>query len=336
MTAMNSVLFRPARPYHMVWLATNACNARCVHCSSDALRCKPAELSTAEAIAMFEELAAFGVLDVAISGGEPLVRRDLFEVLSHARACGIRLGVGSNGSTIDDRAVERLLEVGIDRLQISIDGIENTHDRARRWRGLFQRSASAITRAIAGGLTVNVCFTAHRMNYHELPQVVALCAEWGVRRLNMSRFVPTGRGDRALDLSALEWRDLMHQFERFRAEMQGVLEMTTHLAQRVLSEPGVKACAGFIGCQAGVGQGCIDSEGNVMPCVMLPIVVGNIRDKPLAEIWEQSVALQMLRDRRNLQGACGSCSERDRCGGCRGAAYAYTGDIMAADPRCWR
>ena len=127
-------LFRPSRPYHMVWLATNACNARCVHCSSDALACKPNELTTAEAMAMFDQLAAYGVLDVAVSGGEPLVRRDLFEVIAHARALGIRIGVGSNGSTIGDAAVQRLRELEIDRLQISIDGLEPTHDRARRWR----------------------------------------------------------------------------------------------------------------------------------------------------------------------------------------------------------
>lgn len=336
MTAVRLPVFRPSRPYHMVWLATNACNARCVHCSSDALKCKPNELTTEEAIHLFDELAAFGVLDVAVSGGEPLVRRDLFEVIAHARARGIRIGVGSNGSTIDDDTVRRLRELDIDRLQISIDGTEATHDRARRWTGLYGRSVAAIRRAIAGELTVNVCFTAHRLNHHELADVVASCAAWGVRRFNLSRFVPTGRGDRSLDLLPSEWAGIMRQFEALRAELAGTIELTTHLAQRVLSDRSLESCTGFVGCQAGLGQGCIDSEGNVTPCVMLPVIVGNIRAHSFAEIWESSPLLRDLRDRSRLGGSCGACPDREKCGGCRGVAYAYTGNVMAADPRCWR
>lgn len=336
MTAVRLPVFRPSRPYHMVWLATNACNARCVHCSSDALACKPNELTTAEAMAMFDQLAAFGVLDVAVSGGEPLVRRDVLDVLEHARALGIRIGVGSNGSTIGDAVVQRLRELDIDRLQISIDGLEPTHDRARRWRGLFSRSVAAIRRAIDGGLVVNVCFTAHRLNHLELAEVVAACVEWGVHRFNLSRFVPTGRGERALDLTPAEWAAVMARFEGLRAALAGRMELTTHLAQRVLSDRSLERCTGFVGCQAGLGQGCIDSEGNVMPCVMLPLVVGNLRERPFAEIWESAPALQALRDRSRLEGRCGACADREKCGGCRGVAYAYTGNAMAADPRCWR
>jgi AdoMet-dependent heme synthase len=320
----------------MVWLATNACNARCVHCSSDALECRPHELDTDEAMRLFDELAAFGVLDVAVSGGEPLVRRDLFDVMAHARGAGIRLGVGSNGSTVTTDVVRRMRELEIDRLQISIDGTPATHDRARRWQGLYEKSVTAIRRGIEGGLNVHVCFTVHALNHHEIAEVIAACVEWGVRRFNLSRFVPTGRGDRALDLPASEWRAMMTQVERFRVELAGTLEITTHLAQLVLLDRSLDDCAGFIGCQAGLGQGCVDSEGNVLPCVMVPIVAGNIRERPFAEIWEQSPVLRTLRDRTTLQGACGTCPDREKCGGCRGVAYAYTGEVTAADPRCWR
>jgi AdoMet-dependent heme synthase len=328
--------FLPAAPYHMVWLATNACNARCVHCSSDALKCRPSELTTREATRMLEELQDLGVFDVAVSGGEPLVRPDLFEVLGHARALGLRLGIGSNGSTITPEVLRRLVDLGVDRVQISIDGVEQTHDRARRWVGLYRRAVRAIESAVDAGLRVHVCFTAHRMNHRELSDVVASAAGWGVRRFNLSRFVPTGRGDASLDLEPTEWKALVEDLERLRRQYAGVLDFSTHLAQLILVDPGLDCVPGFVGCQAGAGQGCIGPEGEVMPCVMLPLVAGNIRDRPLREIWETSDVMVSLRDRSRLKGRCLECLERDRCGGCRGVAYAYTGDHLASDPRCWK
>lgn len=322
-------------PYHMVWIATNACNARCVHCSSDAAKCRPNELSTAEAMGLFDDFATLGVFNVAVSGGEPLVRRDLLDVIEHGTSLGLRVGLGSNGSTVTAGIVGRLYDLGLDRLQISIDGLEETHDQARRWTGLYQKSHRAIQMGIDGGLSVHVCFTAHRMNYRELGAVVDRCVEWGVRRFNLSRFVPTGRGEASLDLSPYEWKDVATVFEAKRREYAGSVDFSTHLAQLVLLEPELGCVPGFVGCQAGAGQGCIGPEGEVMPCVMLPIIVGNIRDTPLREIWETAPVLNELRNRNQLKGYCRTCGVRDKCGGCRAVAYAYTGDFLAEDPRCW-
>jgi MoaA/NifB/PqqE/SkfB family radical SAM enzyme len=193
----------------MVWLATNACNARCVHCSTAAAKRLPGELTTAEAMGMFEKLTSLGVFDVAVSGGEPLARGDIFEILEYAAGLRIRLGLGSNGSPVTPHVVRRLKDVGLDRLQISIDGLEGTHDQARRWPGLFRKSVQAIHMALTEGLRVHVCFTAHRLNYQELGQVIDQCAQWGVRRFNMSRFVPTGPGAKSLDLTPGEWKHLV-------------------------------------------------------------------------------------------------------------------------------
>jgi len=328
--------FLPRLPYHVVWLATNACNARCVHCSSDAAKRLPGELTTEEARRMFADLARLGIFDVAVSGGEPLTRPDIFEVMEFARSQGIRIGLGSNGSTITPKVVERLKRLGLDRLQISIDGLPETHDRARRWPGLFARSRRAIKLGVEGGLRVHVCFTAHRMNHTELPELIDQAVEWGIRRFNMSRLVPTGRGDAALDLTPAEWERLVAVFEEKRREYRDRIDFSTHLAQLVLAAPELTCDSGFIGCQAGIGQGCIDSLGNVSPCVMLPVPLGNIREQSFDDLWENSPVTQSLRERSSLRGACGSCDLRDRCGGCRGVAYAYTGDYLATDPRCWR
>jgi radical SAM protein with 4Fe4S-binding SPASM domain len=221
------------------------------------------------------------------------------------------------------------------RLQISIDGIEVTHDRARRWRGLYKKSERAIRLAIEAGLRTHVCFTAHRLNFTELETVIDQCAEWGVRGFNLSRFVPTGRGEKSLDLTPREWCDVMTTFEGKRQEYSRSMAFSTHLAQLILVDPSLECTSGFVGCQAGAGQGCIGPCGHVSPCVMLPIVVGNIRDQPLSEIWANSPVLRALRDRTRLADACLDCSLRSKCGGCRAVAYAYTGDYLAADPRCW-
>ncbi len=173
------------------------------------------------------------------------------------------------------------------------------------------------------------------MNHGELRDVVGQCIDWAVHRFNMSRFVPTGRGDTELDLSPREWERLVSDMEAIRREFAGRIEFTTHLAQSILANPELGCQAGFVGCQAGSGQGCIGPLGQVTPCVMLPVVVGNIRRKPLREIWETSPMLASLRDRNRLGGWCHSCVFRERCGGCRAVAYAYGGDPMAADPRCW-
>lgn len=328
-------LLSPTMPYHMVWLATNACNARCVHCSSDAAKPLPDELDTAEAKRMFEDLARCGVFDVAISGGEPLVRRDIYDIIEHAVACRVRVGLGSNGSTITREVAQRLKAIGLDRLQISIDGLEPTHDRARRWKGLFRISERAVLRGIEAGLHVHVCFTAHRLNHHDLEGVVEQCITWGVRRFNMSRFVPTGRGDADLDLTPLEWKALVARFDAVRAAYSGRIEFSTHLAQSILNDPALDCRSGFVGCQAGRGQGCIGPQGDVTPCVMLPVRIGNIRGRSLRDVWESSDLIHALHDRSTLGGWCNSCSYIEKCGGCRAVAYSYTGNALAADPRCW-
>jgi AdoMet-dependent heme synthase len=329
-------IFRPAAPYHMVWLATNACNARCVHCSSDSLKCHPEELTTDEARHMLEEMREFGVVDLAISGGEPLVRADIISIVDFAATLGLRVGLGSNGSTITEDTAQRLVDAGLHRLQVSIDGLSATHDRARRWIGLFDRAMRAIEIARAAGLRVHVCFTAHRMNHLELASIVDACVSWGIQRFNLSRLVPTGRGSPELDLTPLEWRDVVLQLESLRQKYADRMEFSTHLAQLALLNTESVCAPAFVGCQAGLGQGCIGTQGEVMPCVMLPVVAGNIRQKPLREIWERSDLLVALRDRTRLGGYCHDCELRERCGGCRGVAYAYTGDPLAADPRCWK
>lgn len=319
----------------MVWLATDLCNARCHHCSSASTKRSPDELRTEEVEDLFRQMVELGVLDLAVSGGEPLLRPDLLGVLEHARSLGLRVGVGSNGSVLNRDAAKELARVGVHRVQVSLDGLPEQHDELRAWPGLFNRAVRAIGDALEAGLRTHVCCTIHRENADVLEELATRVASLGVARINFSRFVPTGRGDASLDVSDEAWRAIVHRVAAIKRAMSGTIEVTTHLAQSVLADPELASMPGFVGCQAGVGQGCVTANGTVTPCVLLPIPLGNVRSAPLAEIWNDAPANRALRERSRLEGRCGACAHRDRCGGCRAVALARTGNYLAEDPRCW-
>lgn len=332
---MTSARVQFRTPVHMVWLATNACNARCLHCSSNSAARTPDELSTAEAIALVDELADAGVVDLAISGGEPLLRSDLIRIVSAATSRGLSVGVGSNGSFLTQAQAHGLWTSGINRFQVSLDGFESAHDALRCWPGLFQRATRTIHVAASAGLRVHVCMTINRLNFMDLGRFLEFLITLPVSRVNLSRYVPTGRGSDQLDLRKDEWRQVIESCVRLRQELQGRLEVTTHLAQHALIDDSVSEMPAFVGCQAGMGQGCVTANGTVLPCVLLPVPLGNIRQHPFLDIWLNSPINRRLQCRTNLKGECGSCAVRDRCGGCRAVAYAMTGDWLASDPRCW-
>ena len=326
----------PSLPYHMVWISTNACNARCIHCSTDALKAYKNEMSTDEAMNMFSEFASLGIFDIAISGGEPFVRKDIFIILEHIKSLGLKVGIGSNGSTINEAILNRLKEVDIDRIQFSLDGLEATHDKVRNWEGLYKKTVTSIQSAISKQLNVHVCFTVHKYNYFDIDSVIELCMEWGVKRFNLSRIVPTGRGNISLDLPNELWKRITIDYETKRRTFCDHMEFTSHLSQEILVNSELDCYNSFIGCQAGIGQGCVDSRGEVYPCVLLPIEIGNVRDDSFENIWRNSEVNQKLKERNNLKGGCHNCELISKCGGCRAVAYAQTGDYLGYDTRCWK
>ena len=245
------------------------------------------------------------------------------------------VGIGSNGGRLSARQAAQLADSGVGRFQVSLDGMRAAHDRLRRWPGLFDRVQDTID-AVAGlGVPVHVCCTITRLNVAELEEFAAFVATRPVRRINFSRYVPTGRGTGLLDIDDADWRAVMQRCMALRDTYAGQLEITTHLAQQILVDPCVADMPGFIGCQAAMGQGCVTATGDVLPCVLLPIRMGNVRQRPFADIWRDSPVGVRLRDRSELNGACETCVLRDQCGGCRAVAYARTGNYLAADPRCW-
>jgi len=284
---------------------------------------------------MLDQFADAGVVDIAISGGEPLLRKDLFDIIAHARSVGLSVGVGTNGAKLTTNMVKRLVHSGINRVQVSMDGLAHAHDSLRCWPGLHKRVLSSINTAMQAGLPTHICCTINQLNVNHLEEFTGFVASLGIRRLNFSRYVPTGRGDQKLDLNDEDWHKVIILCNSIRQRYLGHLQIVTHLAQEILIDPEISELPGFIGCQAGMGQGCVTANGTVLPCVLLPQSIGNIREQSFRDIWNNSLVLHQLRDRNCLQGQCGSCHLKERCGGCRAVAYAKTGNYLATDPRCW-
>lgn len=327
--------FRPDMPFHMVWLATDACTARCLHCSSNSAKRKPDELKTEEVFGLIDQLASAGVVDFGISGGEPLIRRDIFDIIAHAKARGMSVGLASNGAKLSESVARRLADLNLNRLQFSLDGLPHAHDALRLWPGLFDRVRASIRTARKFGLRVHICCTITRLNADHLEAFVEEVAEFDIQRINFSRYVPTGRGTDTLDLPHGEWRSIIETTSALKSRYAGRLQIVSHHAQEILVDDEVENMPGFIGCQAGRGQGCITANGSVLPCVLLPVSVGNIREAAFATIWSTSPVIHGLQDRDNLEGRCGTCAARSRCGGCRAVAFAKTGRLFSQDPRCW-
>lgn len=325
-------MFLPAYPLHVVLIVTNRCNLRCTHCSSAAGEASREELTRAELERIIAELSDLGVVDLALSGGEPLMYPDLPDLISFARAAGMRVGTSTNGAPLTARRAERLRDAGLSRLQISIDGPAPVHDRIRG-RGSFARAVTAVERSLAAGLRTHLCFTAMRSNHAYLGDVIELARSMGVDGFNLSQFVPVGRGCLEEDLRPSESLELMRRWASERRKSPQIA-FYAHLSGLAAVDLEAASAPGFIGCQAGIHIACVTALGDVLPCVMFPLALGNVRKQSFREIWEGSPVVADLRA-RVLGDGCGSCSHRLRCGGCRAAAYIHTGDYRADDPRCW-
>lgn len=323
-------MFVPRFPLHFVFILSNRCNLACIHCSSDADECGAMGHSTAEALDILDQMAAIGVMDVAFSGGEPLLRKDLPKLVRHAVDLGMTTGTSTNGYPLTDRNALKLRDAGLSRLQVSLDGTEAMHEHIRGV-GSYQKAINAIERSLNHGLTTHICFTAMRMNAHLLPDLLELACDLGVDGFNLSQFVPTGRGSVDQGITPAMSKHLLETWLEARRNYPDMY-LSAHSAGLAALEPEAVDCRG--GCQAGMSIGCITAEGDVTPCVMFPLVLGNLRSRDLRDIWAGSETISTLQSRQ-VGGACGACRFKEACGGCRAAAWAVDGDMMAEDPYCW-
>ncbi|MEM1545052.1 MAG: radical SAM protein [Candidatus Methanomethylicia archaeon] len=350
--------FTPGVPFLIVWDYTYACNLKCKHCYSSAGKPLKDEMGRKEALKVVSILGDIGVPSVAFSGGEPLVRNDIFDVLKLCKEYRIFTAIATNGTTLTRENVEKLKSSGVGYLQISLDGVSpKTHDSFRGINGVFNRVIEGIKNAVESGIFVEVATTVTKLNIHEISDIIDLCRRLKVNWFMAYNFIPTGRGREVvnLDLSPSEREELLKNL--WIEALKGGLTVLTTAPQfaRValinsknineaivpthfysMKLPGKLAeLSEFVGgCGAGRSYCAIEPDGTIQPCVFLPVRVGNILIDNFEYLWDNSELLIKLRNKDLLKGNCGVCKYRYVCGGCRARAYAYFNDYMAPDPGC--
>ena len=326
-------------PLYIAWEITHHCNARCLHCYSDSgpEASRRGELSTAEALQVIDQLADAGLLVLAFSGGEPMMRSDWRELVRHAVERGLSVNIGSNGSTITDRTADDLRSLGVRSVTVSLDSHRpEVHEAFRRLPGLFQHATRAIRLLVERGVRVVVGFTPTRLNWRDGTGVIELAHSLGADAVNLSEYVPAGRGLQELALAPEELRAVLEEWIGYREVYRGRMAIQWHDCRVGLLVPEEEKRS-YVGCGAGRLVARILPDGRVTPCVFLPTVIGSFRRETFTEMWSRSFLLQQFRERLgHIGGNCGACEHLATCGGCRAVAYSYSGgNPLAGDPHCW-
>jgi radical SAM protein with 4Fe4S-binding SPASM domain len=285
---------------------------------------------------------------MAFTGGEPLVRSDLFELLAYSKALGFTNTMATNATLVDDEVAKDLRRHGVVIAAVSLDGLDaETHDMVRGSPGSFVAALEGMHALRRAGILLHINITAMQYNMNQIKQLMTMVDELGASILLMYQLVPVGRGQgishAALTLGANERLvRFMAQAQRFtKAIMEPVAapQYWPFLLQRdgVSKGPLLRLAETVVhGCSAGRGFVYIKPNGEVWPCPFLELSCGNIRETPFPVIWRDSHILKDLRHREErLKGRCGECSYRRLCGGCRSRAWVSTGDYLAEDPSCF-
>jgi len=321
----------------IAWELTRACNLACRHCRAAATSCvPPGELSTQEAFALLDDIASFAQPTIILTGGEPLLRADFFDIARRAHERGLRTVAATNGSLLDASAARRLLDVGVQRISISLDGSDAAHhDALRGVPGAFDASLRGIAAAREAALPFQLNTTVTTDNADQLPAIHDLAIRLGAVAHHVFLLVPTGRAAalRGMELDAARYEAILNwladQFARSPIEIRATCAPHFY---RILRQRGIPTQAR--GCLAGQSFCFISHVGDVQPCGYFDAQCGNVRRERLRDIWENAELFRDLRDHSAYGGKCGCCEFLDVCGGCRARAYEATGDPLAPEPLC--
>ena len=344
----------------VVWNITRACNLKCVHCYAHATEGSTSdELSTAEGRKMIDDLAAFGVPVLLFSGGEPLVRKDMPELAAYAVEKGMRSVISTNGTLIDRPTAQKLKQIGLSYVGISLDGMEPVNDHFRGVKGAFKKALQGIRNCQEAGIKVGLRFTINKRNAQEIPGIFDLLEEMEIPRVCFYHLVYAGRG------SQLVSEDLTHEETRAAVDLiidrtqalhakgkpKEVLTVDNHadgpfLYMRMLKEDPRRAAEVLEllemneGNNSGRGIGCVSWDGNVYADQFWRHhSFGNVRQRPFSQIWtrpEDPLLLQLKEKKKHVQGRCATCRWLDICGGnFRVRAEALSGNVWAPDPACY-
>jgi heme b synthase len=340
-------------PKWIAWEITRRCNLRCVHCRSSSemdVKAHP-DFPKDEAFRIIDDISGYAKPVIVLSGGEPLLRKDVFEIARYGTDKGLRMCLATNGTLVEEDTCKNIKDSGIKIVSLSLDGSEEAvHDDFRSQKGAFSGTINAARLFKKYGIEfiINSSFT--KRNQKEIPRVYRLAKELGATAWYMFMIVPTGRGEEIMNelISKEDYEDILewhYQMEKGEEDMLVRPTCAPHYYRIVLQkakEEGSKferrtlkfSTGGSKGCIAGQLIALIDVDGNVLPCSYFPKPAGNIREQSFRDIWENSALFKELRDFKKYKGKCGSCEYVTVCGGCRARAYSMRGDYLEEEPFC--
>lgn len=339
-------------PFTIAWEVTRACVFSCVHCRADAQRRRhPDELTTEEGFALIDRLREFGAPILVFTGGDPMMRRDLFDLIAYADEVGLRPSLTPTATTSPTKQRLRLAALaGVRRVALSLDGPSpEVHDAFRRVEGSWERTMTILRNAQEVGLSTQVNTTVTTHNVHLLPEMVDFVRSVGAVQWSVFFLVPMGRAQQLSMISAEEHERVLTWLHDLSREVDFDIKATAApMYRRVAAQhsdgTGPVAGAGFSfhdgldrpvqGVNDGRGFLFISHLGDITPSGFLPITVGNVRTDDVVDVYRNHELFRALRDPARLSGKCGVCEFRGVCGGQRGRAYAVTGDPLASDPAC--
>ncbi|MBI5189611.1 MAG: radical SAM protein [Nitrospirae bacterium] len=341
-------------PKWIAWEVTRRCNLSCVHCrSASTTNSFDTAFNTEEAKSLIDDISSFSSPVIVLSGGEPLLRADLFEIAGYGTGKGLRMCIATNGSLVTDEICLKMKAAGIRMVSMSLDGANpETHDDFRGQPGAFDGVVRAAGLFNKHGIEflINSSFT--KRNQKQIPEVMKVAKGLGAKAWYMFMIVPTGRGEEIMAelITKEDYEDILkwhYETEKDEDEMLMRPTCAPHYYRIVpqmnkLAEEGDKlerrtlkfSTGGSKGCLAGQVICLITAEGDVFPCSYFPRSAGNVKETPFKDIWEKSQLFEELRDFKKYKGKCGQCEYINVCGGCRARADAVYGDYLEEEPFC--
>lgn len=353
------------KPVLVFWETTRACLLSCVHCRASAIKEPlPGEVTTEEGFRLIDQVASFGRPSPTIifTGGDPMLRKDLFELLSHATKAGVRFALSPAVTPLlNYEALKRIKEAGATSVSLSLDGASAaTHDSIRGEPGTFDRTVQAMKDAVSLGLNPQINTAIMRRNYRELPTVFRLIRSLGVKTWELFFLVRVGRGSEIDDLTPEQCESVcnflydasyygvvvrcveapfIRRVVKQRNQLGDYWNDEDYLAfrselLRTVGEPGDRSTLNTRGTLDGDGIVFIGYDGSIHPGGLVPVDIGNVKTDNLVEVYRGSDLLRNVRGRR-LLGPCGTCEFREVCGGSRARAYSFYGNPLSSDPACF-
>ena len=330
------------KPRLVAFEVTRRCRFNCRHCRANAdCAGEEKELTDKQCRKILASIAEFNKCVIILTGGEPMERGDIYELIRHGRGLGLQMVMATCGYAIDDAAIAGLKEAGVSALSISLDGAcAETHDAFRQTEGAFDLAVGAAEAARREGMRFQINTTITKGNVSEVPMIAELCEKLGAYCFNPFILVPTGRGKAIAGeiLDPAEYETLLNELLRMKLDSEIEIRVTCgpQFARICKQEKLEKLSGRNNGCMAGRGFGFISCHGDVQTCGFLNISAGNLIENgfDFGSVWMESEFLKEIRNMSAYKGNCGICEYVGLCGGCRARAYAMCGDYLATDPIC--